>query len=350
MNYRKTGDRKTGDRRDFLKHALAAGVVVVAGKTRTAASPLQVMTVAGPIEATEMGPTLSHEHVLVDFIGAEEVHPGRYRREDAFQSALPHLKRLKAAGCRTLVEATPEFLGRDPLLLKELSRASGLQILTNSGNYGARQNLFIPTRLHEASSEALAERWLREWKSGIDDTGIRPGFMKLGVDAGPLSPIHRNLIRAAALAHLESGLTVAVHTGDGKAAQEQASILLEEGVSPEAWIWVHAQSERDEAIHFQMAEMGGWLGFDGISPESSDRAISFLKQLKERGLLDRVLISQDAGWYSVGEVGGGSFRPYHYLFEEFIPSLSSAGFSETAVRRLIELNPAEAFAIRVRRR
>jgi predicted metal-dependent phosphotriesterase family hydrolase len=342
--------RKTTDRRDFLKHALTAGVVVVAGKTRASASPLQVMTVAGPIEASEMGPALSHEHVLVDFIGAEEVHPGRYRREDAFQAALPHLKRLKAAGCRTLVEATPEFLGRDPLLLKELSEASGLYILTNSGNYGARRNVFLPERLQEASPEVLAERWLREWKSGIDDTGIRPGFLKLGVDAGPLSPIHRNLIRAAAWAHLESGLTVAVHTGDGKAAHEQASILRQEGVSPEAWIWVHAQNERDQEIHFRLAELGGWLGWDGISPESSDRSVSFLQRLKERGLLDRVLISQDAGWYSVGEEGGGSFRPYDYLFEEFLPSLSSAGFSETEVRRLIELNPAEAFAIRVRRK
>lgn len=308
------------------------------------------MTVTGLIEASEMGPALSHEHIMVDFIGAEQVGPGRYRRDDVHQVALPYLRELRGSGCRTLVEATPEFLGRDPLLLKELSQASGLQILTNSGNYGARQNLFFPARLHGTPPEALAERWLREWKSGIDDTGVRPGFLKLGVDAGPLPAVHRNLIRAAALAHLESGLTIAVHTGDGRAAMDQVEILREHGVSPDAWIWVHAQSEQDSAVHLKAAEMGGWVGFDGISPETRTKALAFLNEMKKRRLLHRVLISQDAGWYSVGEPGGGDFRPYRYLFEEFLPSLSQEGFSEDDARQLISLNPADAFAVRVRRR
>jgi phosphotriesterase-related protein len=65
--------------------------------------------------------------------------------------------------------------------------------------------------------------------------------------------------------------------------------------------------------------------------------------------LNRVLISQDAGWYSVGEPGGGKFRPYTSIFEQFLPSLAKAGFSREEIHTLMAKNPAEAFTVRVRR-
>src|SRR5262249_1120258 len=70
-----------------------------------------------------------------------------------------------------------------------------------------------------------AARWLREWKDGIDDTGIRPGFIKIGVDAGALTVVNRKLVLAAARTHLENGLTIAAHTGDGVAALEEMKVL-----------------------------------------------------------------------------------------------------------------------------
>ena len=40
----------------------------------------------------------------------------------------------------------------------------------------------------------------------------------------------------------------------------------------------------------------------------------------DQGFADVVLISQDAGWYDVGEPKGGTFRPYTFVFANFIPS------------------------------
>jgi len=44
----------------------------------------KVVTVNGPIAPSELGFTLPHEHVLVDFIGADKVSPDRYDSDEAF--------------------------------------------------------------------------------------------------------------------------------------------------------------------------------------------------------------------------------------------------------------------------
>jgi phosphotriesterase-related protein len=309
----------------------------------------QVMTVTGPVAAEKLGVTLPHEHVMVDFIGADKFSPERYDRDEVYEAVLPHLTRLKQAGCQTFVDCTPAYLARDPVLLKRLSQASGLHILTNTGYYGAREGRYLPKQAKEETANQLAKRWLAEWTDGIEGSRIRPGFIKIGVDGGRLTDISRKLVRAAARAHLQSGLTIACHTGDGTAAMEEMDILRAEGVDPSAWIWVHAQNERDVRLHEQAAARGGWVEFDGIDTGTIDRHVELIVHMSRRGLLSRVLVSHDAGWYSVGEPGGGKFRPYMAMFEQFLPALRQAGLADDEVRRLTVDNPAQAFTVRVRR-
>lgn len=200
----------------------------------------------------------------------------------------------------------------------------------------------------QATAEQLAQRWIAEWKHGIDGTGVRPGFIKIGVDAGKLTAVNRKLVEAAELCHLETGLTIAGHTGDGQAALEQVQILRESGVSPQAWIWVHAQSEQHSEIHRQVAEAGAWVEFDGVSPTTMERHLELVRGLREAGLLERVLLSHDAGWYSVGEPNGGQVRGFDTLFTQFVPALKKAGFTAADIHQITVANPANAFAIRVR--
>jgi phosphotriesterase-related protein len=283
-----------------------------------------------------------HEHVLVDFIGAEAVSPARYDAESAFTTVLPHLRQVRALGCDTLVECTPAYLGRDPRLLKRLSEASGVAILTNTGYYGAAKDKHLPRYAFTETSEQLAARWNREWERGIDGTGIKPAFMKIGVDDAPLSEVDAKLVRAAALTHRETRLPIASHTSTGAAALEELDLLDRAGVPPSALIWVHAQSERDHAFHTRAANRGAWVEFDGISPESVARHVELVRRMKEAGLLGHVLVSHDAGWYRVGEPGGGQFRPYDTLFTAFLPALRSAGFDAAEVRQLLVTNPRRA--------
>jgi phosphotriesterase-related protein len=338
----------TMHRRQFLK-TLPTAVIATSSRLSFAAPPGQVNTVLGKRSPRALGMTLMHEHVLVDFVGADKVSPQRYNAEEVFQTALPHLKALRAAGCRTLVECTPAFLGRDANLLKRLASASGLHIVTNTGFYGAANDKYVPAIARQETAEQLAARWTREFQEGIDGTGIRPGIIKIGVDAGPLSEIDAKLVRAAAKTHLQTGLTIASHTGDGVAALEELEILKQEGVHPNAFIWVHAQIEGNGQLHLKAAQQGAWVEFDGISESSTDKHLQLVKGMIEQGFSDRLLISQDAGWYHVGEPKGGTFRPYTLVLEKFIPLLRRSGVTPEQIRSLLIDNPRKALTLQTRK-
>jgi phosphotriesterase-related protein len=327
-------------RRRFLAGAAASLAAARLGATGRAAAPF-VETVTGPVPPGALGVTLVHEHVLVDFGGVAS--RARYDAAEVFGVVKPHLDELRQKGCRTLVECTPSYLGRDPLLLRRLSAATGLQILTNTGYYGAANDVAIPPHAFAETAEQIAVRWTREARDGIGGTGVRPGFVKSGVDAGPLSPIDRKLVEAAALCHLDTGLTLAIHTGDGEAALGILETLRARGVSPEAWIWVHASNVTDRALLTWMADQGAWVELDNLSPGTLGATVDTVADLRARNRLDRVLVSQDAGWYHVGEPGGGAYRSYSFLFEAFVPALRARGFDESDVRTLLVDNPARAF-------
>jgi phosphotriesterase-related protein len=276
------------------------------------------------------------------------VSPDRYDRADEIETAIPYLEALRDAGGETLVECTPAYLGRDVHVLQELSRRTGVRILSNTGYYGANGDEHLPEHAFEESADRLAERWTNEWETGIDGTDVRPGFIKIGVDPQPLSAVDGKLVRAACRTHLETGLTIAAHTGPAVPAFEQLAVLEEEGVDPAAWIWVHAQNESDRDRHVEAARRGGWVEFDGYEPERTEEYVEILQDMREAEVLGRVLISQDNGWYHVGESGGGTFQPYDDLFTELVPRLREEGFSAGDVRRLTVENPARAFTRRVR--
>jgi len=73
-----------------------------------------------------------------------------------------------------------------------------------------------------------------------------------------------------------------------------------------------------------------------------------LQNLKSQGLLHRVLLSHDAGWYSPGEEKGGDFRAYTALFKEFLPLLTAKGWTETEIQQLLIINPRTAFEIQIK--
>lgn len=340
------------NRRSFLRTIGTACVGTVAARAAGAESlphEGKVMTVLGPISPEEMGVTLSHEHVLVDFIGADKVSPARYDADEAFEVILPFLEQVKRLGCQTLVECTPAYIGRDVKLLKRLSVKTGMHILTNTGYYGAANDKFVPKHAHDETAEQLANRWVREWQGGIEGTGIRPGFIKIGVDSGKLSDIDRKLVRAAARTHLKTGLTIAAHTGGTEAGLDELKTLCEEGVNASALIWVHAQNGWDVESRVAAAKAGAWIEIDNVGPNSIATCAEQVKAMKDRGVLNRVLVSHDAGWYSVGEPRGGNFRPFTALFTDFIPALKKADFRDADIRHILVNNPREAFTVHVRR-
>src|SRR6266576_2556287 len=99
------------NRRNFLELAAAgAGVLPISCLVRTRVRHRQAVTVLGPIAPERLGRTLIHEHVMVDFIGADATRPGRYDPEEVFLKALPHLRQVKSAGAIRSWTARPPIL------------------------------------------------------------------------------------------------------------------------------------------------------------------------------------------------------------------------------------------------
>ena len=309
---------------------------------------LSLVTVNGEVKGSDLGFTLEHEHILVDFSGAEGYDPTRWNHDSVQLKVLPFLKEVASLGGGTLIDATPQFLGRDVSLLKRLSDESGLNIITNTGLYGAVDRKYLPAYVYNSSPQNLADRWIDEFENGIDDTGIKPGFIKISVNPGQLGDIESKLVEAACITHKATGLTIASHTGPAVAAFEELAILKKYGIAPSAFIWIHAQNEEDWGKCLEAANRGAWIAFDGLNDDNVLEYVERINFMKKNGVLNKLLISHDAGWYDPDKTGGGDFRPYNTVFESLLPALTVQGYSESEIEQIFKKNPVEAFAVRVR--
>lgn len=320
--------------------------MLFACKSPTSKKPQLVQDVNGTHEVAPDQIWLSHEHILVDFIGADSIQPSKWNHDAIIKETEPYLTALKEFKVAYFVDATPNYLGRDVLLLQKFAEKTGIKILTNTGLYGARENKFIPKYAKESTAENLADQWISEFEYGIDGTDIKPGFIKIGIDAkDSLSLMHQKLVKAAALTHLKTGLTIASHTGEAAGLWPQLAILKEIDVSPQAFIWVHAQNESDNQNYLKAAKMGCWISLDGLGWEM-DNHIEKIMFAKANGFLDRVLISHDAGWYDP-QKEEQNIKPYTPIFKILYPELKARGLTDEEFQLLISVNPSKAYALEI---
>jgi len=239
------------------------------------------------------------------------------------------------------------------LLLREMAQRSGLQIITNVGYYAAVDKKYVPEVARTHTAEALAAAWESEWLQGIGNTGIRPGFIKLGVGSTPLDSLEKKLVTAGMLLSNRSGLTLYVHTGGDESILSQAALAASLDFNLNKLVWVHAQNGSD-TVRTEMARKGVWISLDGVSFPRLDEYIRMVTNMKEAGLLHRVLLSHDDGWSAVETTGdlemqlfdNGNTEPYTTLESGLLPALRNRGFSEQELTLLLVENPARALAIK----
>jgi phosphotriesterase-related protein len=296
---------------------------------------------------------LPHEHIVSRF-GEDPEETPSYDYDHALADIVPYLKYMKTLGCISIMCCTTKYFGRDVQLLKKVSEESGMHIIANTGLYGAANDRYVPKYAFDITAEKIARGWIDEFNKGIDGTGIKPGFIKIGIDNGTLSEIDAKLVRAGAITHKETGIVIEVHTGDNRAAvEQQLDILNEEGVAPNAWIWIHAQNVKDGNDLLAAAKKGAWISLDALRTVnyyeqrtsvkiSVQRHLELLKLLKENGYLRQVLLSHDGSSYPQA---GKSKRTFEVLFSTFIPMMQESGFSDNEIEQLIKGNPQNAFKI-----
>ncbi len=302
-----------------------------------------IYSVQGKMDISKLGVALTHEHVMSRF-GLASAYIPDYDKDSLFLQVIPYLKEVKSLGVNTIFDCTTAYFGRNVSLLKEISDASGVEIITNTGYYGAANDKYVPEFAFESSIEDIAKLWIDEFENGIDETGIKPGFIKLAFDQG-VSEIDTKLFTAGILTHLSTGLTMVVHTENNlEAAEKQLELLNEYDVSPSAWVWVHASRVEDVDYLIKVAMKGGWISLDKFKAEEAEDYVSRLKLFREKELLHKVLLSHDGNSYN----RDGNLKGYDAVMTHLVPALKENGFSDEDINQLLVINPREAFVVGVR--
>lgn len=304
--------------------------------------PKHVITVLGPVDPSDLGITLPHEHLLVDRspMGAE----WDYQPFDDEDLIAAELEPYRAAGGRSIVDVTSRGIGRDPSGLVRISERSGLNVVMGAGWY---REAVYPKRISELTATQLADELIAEVTLGVEGTGIKPGVIgELGTERYHISPAAERVFRAAARACRETGIAISTHCTGGKLGIQQVQILEEAGAPIDRLIIGHQGQGRNIDQELAIASSGAFVQIDVVGlftqPSHDVQMADNVAALVQAGHVDHLLISQDTCMPHQLRWHGG--HGYDYLLATFVPMLQTRGLTDQQIRAIIQENPAKALA------
>jgi phosphotriesterase-related protein len=318
----------------------AAAAIAAAPVPMVLAASGVVQTVLGPIDASKLGFTLTHEHVGNGSVKLCD------SRADCVTKAVARLKEAKAAGIDTVIDLSTFDVGRDIRFREEISRKSGMQIVAATG-----QHMFAPASLHARSVEELTEIFVREIEVGIDDTDIKAGAIKVAARSDVMTPAEENAFRAAARASRKTGIPIETHTNARlRAGEKQVEIFEAEGVSPTRVALGHSDDTDDVDYLLGLAKRGYTLGMDHIYRGMAQgekvpwqQRAAYIKQLIDAGFVGRIFLSND---WVFGDVERERLNPDGMLFttRKTLPHLKQIGVSQRDIDIITVENPKRFFS------
>ncbi len=313
-----------------------------------------VETVRGPVDVTDLGPTLMHEHVFVLQPEALQnyghVWGASYWDEDVcVADAIGKLRAVCAAGIQTIVDPTAPGLGRYIPRIQRINAEVDLNIVVATGVYAF---LELPNFFAYRSVEAIAELFVREIREGIDETGVKAAFLKCCVERhGIIGDVPR-ILEAIAAAAVETGAPVMVHTNaEAKTGLLALDVLTRAGVEPTRIVIAHAGDSNDLVYLRAIGDTGAALGFDRFNipffnPDA--QRVETLVALLAEGYGDRVHLGHDAACFYDFMVGDANFadeRPdYLHIWRTILPALLEAGITQEQIDALTTANARRFFA------
>ena len=346
----------------------------------------KVMTVNGPINPDQLGATITHEHIFIDFtvpdntperwaaagrtkpVGAtavglynapltmnmlSAVALGAVNRDNWFlvseDVAIGEVVQFKQRGGGTIVDVTSIGLKRDPAALRRVSNATGLNIVMGASWY---RKGWHSAELDRRTVESLTEEIVRDVTVGAGDTGIRSGIIgEVGTEGSPLVPNEIKVIRASGRASRITGAPVTLHTS--ALLKEQPKILdmlAAEGADLKRVIVGHSNPiANDMAFMKQLLDRGVYVQFDTLGRNPSVRTrltdtdvANGIVELIKAGYNDRILLSQDVCTKIQLKAYGGA--GYSFIQEQFIPYLRSLGVTDAQINTIMVENPKRVLA------
>jgi len=308
-----------------------------------------VTTVLGPINTSNLGFTLMHEHLLVAPAGVYENYP-TILGQNPVDRLVEGLVKAKEGGIDTIVDATTLDLGRNIELMAEASRQSGVNIIACTGWW-----LDYPRFFAGVSSDQLAELFIGEIKEGIAGTDYKAGILKSASDLTGVTANDEIVLRAVARAHKETGVPIMLHSySPGQVGRRQLAILIEEGVNLKRVKMDHSNDTTDVEYLTWLMEQGCYLGLDrypGMVTSASSRTRT-MKALIDAGYADRLCPSHDntilrplAAFPMISEEERLKRNPHGYLYikKVVIPQLKEMGVPDDILESLCIKGPRNFF-------
>jgi phosphotriesterase-related protein len=313
-----------------------------------------VETVRGPVELGELGPTLMHEHVFVAnteaLLNFTHVYGGGYWDEEArVADAIAKLRRLRDGGIRTIVDPTAFGLGRNIPRIQRINAEVDLHIVVATGIYAF---LELPMFLATRTDDAIVELFVREIREGIDDTGVRAGFLKCAVEHYGLVGDVPRILSLIATASLETGAPVMVHTNaPSRTGLLALDSLTKAGVEPKKIVIAHMGDSNDLDYLRAVADTGASLGCDRFSIahfNPDPNRIETLAALCAEGYAGSVHLGHDAACFYDFMIDNPFFaeeRPdYLHISHRILPKLLEAGVTQDQIDQMLVENPRRFFA------
>lgn len=174
------------------------------------------------------------------------------------EAASDELAAIRAEhGIDAIVDVSTPDMGRDIAFIEDVSARSKVSVVVATGSW-----LRPPRSFTERSDEQLARHFMAEISEGIEGGRSRAGVIKVA-SGEAMDPGAMKIIRAAALAHLATGVPIIAH---GEARTRQHPVLADAleslGVSPGAVCLAHVHDTDDYGYLAGLARRGYWLGLD----------------------------------------------------------------------------------------
>ena len=314
-----------------------------------------INSVLGPLDTSELGFTLVHEHVWQSAAGINNTYPEFFDQAGVVSRAVNQIKEAHEGGVQTIVEVTPMDLGRHIRIIEEVSRRTGANIIAAAGFW-----IDIPRIFWDADPGEVASLFVKEIQEGIEGTGIKAGILKVAsndtVEDG-LSQGAEVILRAAARAHKQTGVPITTHTSaPGRTGDLQVRVFESEGVDLNRVCIGHSNGTSDLDYLYGLLKKGVWLGLDeypwGSPPEDPDwgRRTELIKTLLDAGYARQILLSHD--WCVIKPWGTKEAQeqvqrsnPDGYLFitRRELPRLKQMGVPSEVVEQLMIENPRRFF-------
>jgi phosphotriesterase-related protein len=302
-----------------------------------------VETVLGPIEASRLGNVLSHEHVLVGMGEDNHHYPWLFDWDQTRANAIRELTEAKQGGINTVIDLTTPDLGRDVEFVREVSRASGMNVIAATGIWRD-----VPRSFWTRDIEDIAAIFVREIEVGIGDSGIKAGCIKVANDMGGVTPEGERILRGAARACKRTGCPISTHHwAPEEVGRRQVEVFQEEGVPMDRVAIGHSADTTDVDYLENLLRTGVYLSMDRYPGAAGrpnwEQRNATVKALIDRGWAERLMLGHDYAPMPVlrDREAPAASGPTRYLFVSTVavPALIAQGVAEATIDLMLREVP-----------